>query len=361
MTARLYERSGGGKFTYLGADLPARAKVGETVRVTHYFRVETEATGDHDVFVHVEDASAGRVAVADHAPLSGRHPIPRWRAGEIWADEHPLTIPADATGSALQIYVGLFKGEVRWEVEAAPGGSDGNDRVRLGSIAIDGASDGLPEVTIPRAKGPIEADGALDEAAWKDAPVLTFADTMGRPGAPKFPTELRLLYDDTHLYVGFTSEDQDITERYAKRDDPIYEHETVELFIMPHVVAPALGPYVELQASPTGVIFDAAFTARRTGMDTKFDAAQTVGTKLDGTLNDDAKDARWVSEWKVPFTSLRFVNGPPKSGDEWRMNAFRIEKYREGGQLAGEYTAWSPPLVGDFHNVARFGRMRFGD
>ena len=34
---------------------------------------------------------------------------------------------------------------------------------------------------------------------------------------------------------------------------------------MPNVVAPALGPYVELQSSPGGVIFDATFDGRRRG------------------------------------------------------------------------------------------------
>ncbi len=49
-----------------------------------------------------------------------------------------------------------------------------------------------------------------------------------------------------------------------------------------------------------------------------------------------------------------------KRHDEWRMNAYRIEKHNEGGKLKGEFTAWSPPKVGDFHNVVRFGRMKFG-
>ena len=66
-----------------------------------------------------------------------------------------------------------------------------------------------------------------------------------------------------------------------------------------------LGPYVELQASPRGVIFDAAFTARRQGMDTTFNAAQTVGTKIEGTIDDPSdKDRGWVSEWVVPWKSI---------------------------------------------------------
>ena len=35
---------------------------------------------------------------------------------------------------------------------------------------------------MPRASGPIVADGKLDEGAWNRAPGLTFADSLGRDG-----------------------------------------------------------------------------------------------------------------------------------------------------------------------------------
>jgi hypothetical protein len=100
-------------------------------------------------------------------------------------------------------------------------------------------------------------------------------------------------------------------------------------------------------------------------MDKSFEAGQTVGTVLDGTLeapesNPADRDRGWVSEWVVPFAKIKWLNAPPKPGDEWRMNAYRIEKHREDGRLEGEFSGWSPPRVGDFHNIARFGRMKFG-
>ncbi len=268
-----------------------------------------------------------------------------------------------AVGAALELYVGLAAQDQRLTVEAAPGKSDGQDRIRAGRLVLDAGAqrDELPTVRVPKTGAEIKPDGILDEDAWDEAPVLTFSDTMDRDIPTRFPTKLRLLYDEENLYVAFESVDHDITCPYEKRDDPIYDHETVELFLMPKVSAPETGPYVELQASPKGIIFDASFTGRRRGMDRSFDAAQVVGTRLDGTLNDSSdRDRGWVSEWVVPWKSLRFVEAAPKAGEEWRMNAFRIEKHREGGELKGEYTAWSPPRVGDFHNIKRFGRLIFG-
>lgn len=362
-SARLHERSGLGVVAYLGFDVrPASPAPGEIAELTHYFQVQREVLGDYDVFVHADAPGGARVIVADHAPAEGLFLTSRWRRGEIWVDKHRIQIPRDVPSSALEIFVGLFKGGTRLTVEAPPGGSDGQDRVRAGVIRLGGdgaAKDDLPEVLVPRASGRIVADGILDEADWAKATALAFADSMGRNVEVRFPTALRLLYDDTNLYVAFEAKDADITDRYAKRDDPIYEHEAVELFLMPNAIAPASGPYVELQASPSGVIFDASFTGRRQGMDVGWNAAQVVATKVDGTLNVPGDvDRGWVSEWIVPIASVRGAS-PPKPGDEWRANAFRIEKFAVGSEWHGEYTAWSPPRVGDFHNVARFGRMKF--
>jgi hypothetical protein len=214
-------------------------------------------------------------------------------------------------------------------------------------------------VTVPRISEPPVIDGRLDDPAWSGAPILALSDSMGRPGAPppERKTTVRLLWDDANLYVGFRANDPDVSERFEERDDPIYEHEAVEIFLMPHAAGPRTGPYVELQASPTGVIFDASFTGPRRGMAPGWDGAQTVASRVEGSLNDRRADTAWISEWKVPFEGLRWARKIPKAGDVWRMNAFRIDRSRGRPDL---YLAWSPPRVGDFHRVERFGFLEFG-
>ena len=355
----LMERGGPGHLIYIGLDAaPSPAKPGDLLELTHYFQVESAPALDWTVFVHGE-SGAQRILNADHPPILGRRPTSVWEKGEIWADRHKTLVPKHAQGT-LKLFVGLFRDGIRMTTVAPPARHDGRDRIRAAQLPLAQGQLDLPEVVIPRIQGSITADGQLNEPEWEKAPVLTFSDTLGRSISIRYPTRMRLLYDQVNLYVAFEATDQDITERYQNRDDPIYEHETVELFLMPQVQAPKLGPYVELQASPGGVIFDASFTGRRQGMDKSFEAGQQVGTHLDGTLNQPDQDRRWISEWIVPFKGIRWLKTAPKAGDEWRMNAFRIEKYRENGKTVGEYSAWSPPQVGDFHNTARFGRMKFG-
>src|SRR5262249_33658712 len=51
-------------------------------------------------------------------------------------------------------------------------------------------------------------------------------------------------------------------------------------------------------------------------------------------------------------------NVPPKLGDMWRVNFFRLDM-PSGRPQQG--SSWSPPLVGDFHALDKFGELYFGD
>ena len=52
-------------------------------------------------------------------------------------------------------------------------------------------------------------------------------------------------------------------------------------------------------------------------------------------------------------------NVPPKVGTEWRVNFYRLDAPPGGKPQIG--SAWSPPMVGDFHAANRFGLIAFGD
>ena len=52
------------------------------------------------------------------------------------------------------------------------------------------------------------------------------------------------------------------------------------------------------------------------------------------------------------------ANVPPQVGTVWRANFFRMDM-PAGKPQSG--TAWSPPLVGDFHALDKFGELAFGD
>ena len=350
-----------GLIIYRGVNgLPKSAANGDVLRLTHYFEVKKPFHSDFKIFVHGEQSDGTRILVADHSFASGRVALPIMNAGETWRDEQSLHLPEKLEGEFVSLWLGFFENQVRARAAGPPGTTDGRNRALVGRLPLRGEREPkLPTAVVRRTRTPIVVDGVLDEAAWKDAEVLRFSDSLGKR-AKRQPTALKLLYDDHRLYVGFTASDRDITDKAKKRDDPIYEHEAVELFLMPGVQIPNVGPYIELQASPSGVVFDASFEARRRGMDRSYSARMRVATEIRGTLNDPAPDTAWISEWSVELDSIVRRGQPrPQQGTEWRMNAFRVDRQQNQGRVIREYTAWSPPRVGDFHAVRKFGRLVF--
>jgi hypothetical protein len=309
----------------------------------------------------------GRLRAEVQVEASGSLPPLRWAlddvVGRIGAGELELSDRAGVGVGQLTVAlprppprVAALRLEVggpgaRWTPVLGPG-SDGF------VLTFEDGAPRVPHVSVPVRTSSITVDGRLDEPAWAAAPELDFAPSMGDGAAVPEDrrTTLRLLWDDDALYVGFEARDPDVTEKARDRDDPVYDHEAVELFLMPHAAGPGTGPYVELQASPTGVIFDASFVGPRKGMDAGWNGGQIVVSEVDGSLGAPEPDRAWTSEWRVPFDSLRWVRNNPRPGDVWRMNAFRIDRSRG---LPDLYVAWSPPRVGDFHKVERFGFMTF--
>ncbi|MDI6827691.1 MAG: carbohydrate-binding family 9-like protein [Armatimonadota bacterium] len=210
-------------------------------------------------------------------------------------------------------------------------------------------------------KGSIIVDGILDDPGWQDIkPVGEFILSDGSEPATR-QTEARICWDDDNLYISFECDDPDIWGTFLNRDDPIYEQEVVEAFIDPDS---DLKRYYELQTSPRGVLFD-AIIYNPTGLrkDMAADCSWTcngwqVGLKVDGTLdNRDDADKGWVVEWAIPFKSLPTApNTPPKDGDTWRLNLYRIDR-----TPTPEFSCWSPTLETppNFHVPFRFGTIIF--
>ncbi|MDP6700943.1 MAG: carbohydrate-binding family 9-like protein, partial [Candidatus Latescibacteria bacterium] len=119
----------------------------------------------------------------------------------------------------------------------------------------------LPECAIPRATSTIAIDGRLDEAAWAATPLIDqFSFPWWTAGA-KDRTEARLLWDDDHLYVGFTAFDPHISAVLTTRDDPVSRDDCVEIFIAPDTSD--VRQYFNFEFNALGTILDRSPAQKR--------------------------------------------------------------------------------------------------
>ena len=86
---------------------------------------------------------------------------------------------------------------------------------------------------------------------------------------------------------------------------------------------------------------------------------------VDGTLNKrEDQDKGWTAELAIPLEDVKGMDDksavtlPPEPGDVWRINMYRMDVPQGKPQQAA---GWSPPLVGDFHALDRFGELVFAD
>ncbi len=215
-------------------------------------------------------------------------------------------------------------------------------------------------VLIPKLRGKAQIDGDLNERVWTNAALLPLSQNDGS-GPEREPTKLRLWYDDTALYLGWTCTDSDIQATFTNRDSNFWDEEVVEFFVTPK----ELNRYFELQWNPLGGVYDSIvdneMDERGISHNYKGDVSFTAkgmksAVKVKGTVgNSSDKDEFWQVEVMIPFTVLGQLTPKPK--EVWRGNFYRFNRQKD---RPVELLSWSPTMVPDFHQPSRFGYLEFG-
>jgi len=218
-----------------------------------------------------------------------------------------------------------------------------------------------PRILIPKLTAQLTLDGELNESVWAQAAVIPSFSRNDGTGPEREATTLRIWYDDTALYLGWTCRDTDIQATFTARDSKFWEEEVVEFF----VTRQDLARYYEFQWNPLGGVFDAiidndldaqGFSKKITG-DWSFTASgMRHAVKVRGTVSDATdRDELWQVEVTLPFVD--FAGAPPKPGEQWRGNFFRFNR---GRGVSADLVSWSPTHRKGFHEPSRFGVLEFG-
>jgi hypothetical protein len=170
------------------------------------------------------------------------------------------------------------------------------------------------EIRIARAAGPITVDGSLGDAGWQGATRVDswYETNPGDNVPPKVRSVGYLAYDDRYLYAGFEFSDPDPTQiraPYSDRDD-ISEAIDYGGIVLDTRNDGRTG--VLFLATPRGIQYDAvqddANGSENSSPDFYWDSVGSVTA------------TGWVLEIRIPFSSLRYSDGPLQT---WGIMLFR--------------------------------------
>jgi len=178
---------------------------------------------------------------------------------------------------------------------------------------------------VPRATGPVEIDGRLDEAAWASALAvpLPYEVYPGDNAPAPVETTALLLRDEKNLYIAFRALDPDpsrVRVHYTDRDAPFRND----------LVGVVLDPFLDRRrgylfaVNPVGVQMDARAQEGGEG---------NVFFNVSGAPSEDGSwdelwysagvrtDSGYTTEIALPFKSLRYPRGG--GPQTWGLLAFR--------------------------------------
>jgi len=194
-----------------------------------------------------------------------------------------------------------------------------------------------------RADHPPRIDGTLDDPLWANAPLIS--DFRQREPLETQPatekTEVRMLYDSRHLYIGIHCFDsapnaivatqlrrdlsQDLDDNFALAIDSTFSHRNAYVFQVNPLGTQRDGRIVEELAPPQG--------------------DSIIDSSWDGLWNSAAKvtDDGWTATLDIPFSTLNFRGASVAS---WGLNFRRfIRRKNEEDQWSG------------FHRIFGFWRV----
>jgi predicted phosphodiesterase len=172
-----------------------------------------------------------------------------------------------------------------------------------------------PETLALPLEGNLMLDGKIEEDAWRKAPAINrlFLDSEETPAAEK--TEVRVLYDDSCLYVAIRGEEPNPSgmAAYAHGDVPlVFGDDDFELFFDTNR---DLSTYFRLMTNSKETVLNSgpeglfSFT---------FDVKAHVGQDF------------WSAEFKVPFDEFKVEK--PGEGEVWGFNVRRHRQQNENPQ-----------------------------
>ncbi len=181
-----------------------------------------------------------------------------------------------------------------------------------------------------------------EDINWKQTDIMWLTANCG-DGSALYKTKCCLAYNDKGIFYRFEVEDDKINCTMRKYNAPIYNEETVELFIQP---TQDKTHYMEFEWNGIGGVFCAQVTNDLKGS-TSLDFMQKniIDSKIYAT------EYGWIVQGMLP---AKLFNA--KFEGEWKFNAYRIKKDKNDEQILLSY---SNTIVPNYHIPDKFAVLKF--
>lgn len=260
------------------------------------------------------------------------------------------------------------------------------------------------DYTAKKISNAINIDGSIDKAVWQQANwSKRFVDMVtGDPGM--YNTQVALLWNDTHLYIGFRAEEPFVSATLTERDSIVFLENDLEVFI------DGKDCYYELEINAANTVYEVFFIWKDAYLkggrfdtpqfDVHHQQAYTFGGDYDrrgasfwkgtnargirwaftnfdmpglqtavqvqGTLNNNTDiDQGWTLEIAIPWTSLKILDEersvPPANGDVWTMFLGRFQQLISSGKEVTPHPAMvlSSHGIYDTHMPEKWSKILF--
>lgn len=230
-----------------------------------------------------------------------------------------------------------------------------NEHVRSPEFPLAALDVEEPRYGARKTAAPKEALLRADDAAWAGAPVVTW-------GPDALATSFRAAWNDAGFFGRWDVTDPAPWHTMTRRDDTIWKEEVVELFLDPGAT---VREYAELEISPANVVVDLWVEPAAKRYDKAWDVAG-LETQVVPRKDAAGKTVGWTGTAFLPWASLRgkapaATALPPKPGDCWRFNVYRIERPYGPAEPERDVVLlpWAPTGSASFHVPQRFRELVF--
>jgi Carbohydrate-binding family 9 len=195
------------------------------------------------------------------------------------------------------------------------------------------------------------------DSAWATAQRITW-------GPEAIATSFRALWTNTGLALRYDVTDPSPWHTLTRRDERLWKEEVVELFLD---VGATGRSYAEIEWNPVNAVVDLWVDRPENRFDKDWNAAG-LQSRVHPRRDAAGGSTGWTVVAFLPWSALaaKAPAGtalPPKAGDRWRFNVFRIE--RPGGpgepEKDAQFLAWSPTGQKSFHVPLAFRELVFAE